>query len=146
MHTPDPMLNEEEVALLDAEPERCLRQVVDRGAIAVEDVTADLPPHLALVLRSIAAGERLPDPSAVEMRSTPGEAHPAAVEEEPPPDVPETYVFQQREWASRILEPFPTLQEALEQGILSPDEAIGAAHTIDGFLGRYPTGTRYAAP
>jgi hypothetical protein len=36
--------------------------------------------------------------------------------------------------------------QLLDQDAVSPDEALQAAHQIDRLLGRYFTGTRYAAP
>jgi hypothetical protein len=45
-----------------------------------------------------------------------------------------------------LSQPYPKLLELVDQDALSPDEAMRAAHQIDGLLGRYHTGTRYAAP
>ena len=50
-------------------------------------------------------------------------------------------------WIKETLsQPYPQLLELVEEETLSPDEALQAANQIDGLLGRYLTGTRYAAP
>lgn len=40
----------------------------------------------------------------------------------------------------------PQLVRMLDEEILAPDEAMAVVHVIDNALGRYLTGTRYAAP
>jgi hypothetical protein len=41
---------------------------------------------------------------------------------------------------------WPSLQRAVDDGELTVGEALDLAQTIDRALGRYLTGTRYAAP
>jgi hypothetical protein len=40
----------------------------------------------------------------------------------------------------------PYLTHLLDEQVLQPGEAMDVAHVIDDLLGRYMTGTRYAAP
>jgi hypothetical protein len=153
LNTPNPALNEEEAALLAPQPEECLRRAVQRGAISLDQVTEGLAPHVAAAVRGIVTGERLPAPSA----------------EGPFPDLPEDLIHsfeqarghpptaaeleQAREFvrmqtaqAQKSLAPYPQLQRLLEEQILDGGGAIAAANAIDHALGRYLTGTRYAAP
>jgi hypothetical protein len=150
---PNPTLNEKEQALVNSAPEECLRQVVQRGAISLDQVTEELSPRAAAAVRNIVTGERLPAP--------PGERS--------FPDLPEElirsfeqargrspteadleqmreFVRAQTEHAQEILAPYPQLQRLLDERALSGVEATAAAHAIDHILGRYLTGTRYAAP
>ena len=53
---------------------------------------------------------------------------------------------REHEWALTTLSEFPQITCLLSEQLISPDEAMQAAHTIDNILGRYLTGTRYAAP
>ncbi len=125
-------LDEEEQALLGTAPEECFRHVVRRGALSLDEVTAQLSPRIAAVVRSIAAGERptaLPDP----------------------PQLPEQFL----EWAwgreavqsaQETLVAHPQLVQMLDEGILMANEALQVAQALDRALGRYMTGTLYAAP
>lgn len=153
LNSPNPALNEEEAALLTSQPEECLRRAVQRGAISLDGVTEDLSPRVAAAVRSIVTGERLPAP--------PGERS--------FPDLPEELIrsFEQTrgrspaeadlermrefermqtEQAQKVLAPYPQLQRLLDEQALSGAEVTAAAHAIDHILGRYLTGTRYAAP
>jgi hypothetical protein len=153
LNSPNPALNEEEAALLTSQPEACLRQAVKRGAISLDQVTEELSPRVAAAVRSIVTGERLPAPTG----------------ERPFPDLPEELIrsFEQTrgrppteadlermrefermqtEQAQKVLAPYPQLQRLLGEQALSGAEATAAAHAIDHILGRYLTGTRYAAP
>jgi hypothetical protein len=153
LNSPNPVLNKEEAALLTPQPEECLRRAVQRGAISLDQVTEDLSPRVAAAVRSIVTGERLPPP--------PGERS--------FPDLPENlvrgfeqargyspteadleqmreFVRTQTEQAQEILDPYPQLQRLLDEQVLNGAEATAAAHAIDHVLGRYLTGTRYAAP
>ena len=56
------------------------------------------------------------------------------------------FVRMQAEQAQVVLAPYPQLQRLLDERALSGVEATAAAHAIDHILGRYLTGTRYAAP
>ena len=134
-HIPNPLLNEEEKELLNAAPEECFHRAVERGAIPLERVTVGLSPRVANLVRSIATGERAPGAplESPVTRSFPG--HPAG-----PPDDPRA------ERMRELLSGFPQLTTALEDRRLTAEEAMEAAHAIDGMLGRYLTGTRYAAP
>jgi hypothetical protein len=133
------VLDEEEQALRDSDPEDCFRHAVRRGALALDEVTASLPPRIAAALDSIAAGERPPAP-------VPRVARGLDVQEKRP-DKPQP-IGQVSELASarRMLTVHPQLTHMLDEQILGPDEALEAAHALDHLLGRYMTGTRYAAP
>lgn len=153
MHFLNPLLNEDEAVLRSAEPEECLRRAVARGAISPESVGAGLPDRVAAVLRHVVAGERLPAPqdcgdeAAAGPAGGPSAGEGAAVGEGRPavPALPDA-ARREWEWTTAVLSGFPGLLEALEQGALSPSEAVQAAQAVDGLLGRYLTGTRYAAP
>ena len=53
---------------------------------------------------------------------------------------------QDYEWTLNTLDSFPQIVHLLSEHALTPDEAMEAAHVIDNILGRYLTGTKYAAP
>jgi hypothetical protein len=133
------VLDEEEQALRDSDPEACFRHAIRRGALALDEVTASMPPGIAAALDSIAAGERSPAPGpsrarALDLRET-------------RPDEPQS-LEQDYESASarRMLASHPQLTYMLDEKMLEPGEALEAAQALDHLLGRYTTGTRYAAP
>jgi hypothetical protein len=128
---PNPALNEEERELSNSAPEECLSQAVQRGAIALDEMEA-VSPRVAAVVRSIATGERLALPEK-ETLSEVGTRTP------PPSD-------RKYDWTLKTLSQFPQLTRLLSDQVLTSDEAMQVAHTIDNMLGRYMTGTRYAAP
>ena len=132
LHMPNPALDEKEQELLQSAPEECLRHALQRGALALDEELSSLSPRVAAVLQSIATGERLSlphqEPSSRE-----------AVRTAPPSD-------WDYEWTLKTLSEFPQLASLVTNRDLTPDEAMGVAHAIDGILGRYMTGTRYAAP
>jgi hypothetical protein len=142
MRPPNPALNEEELGLLDIAPEQCLLSAVNRGAISLEEFSQDLPAGAAAALQSIVSGERMlmgrGDVQSASVRSIVDE----------PVQGEETAVRPRHEqWILETLSrPFPRLAQMVEKALLSPDEAMAAAQAIDGVLGRYTTGTRYAAP
>jgi hypothetical protein len=153
LDTPNPVLNEEETALLTSQPEECLRLAVQRGAISLERVTEDLLPRVAAAVRSIVTGERLPVP--------PSESAPTDLPEElvrdfeqarghPPTEADRErmreFIKMQMVIAPESLSPYPQLRRLLDEQALNEIEATAAAHAIDHILGRYLTGTRYAAP
>jgi len=118
-------LDEEEQALCDSAPEECFRHAIRRGALSPDEATARLSPRIAAAVRSIATGERLTAP----------------------PDRPRPLErSQEREMTRKILAGHPQLTQMLDERILGPDEALEVAQALDGILGRYTTGTRYAAP
>ncbi|MDY7075342.1 MAG: hypothetical protein SXV54_00325 [Chloroflexota bacterium] len=117
---PNPALNEEEQALLNLDPEGCLRCVIQRGALSLDQVTEGLSPQAVAAVRSITAGERLP----------------VLPDDEFEPD----------DLERRILSAHPRLLRMLDERTLTIGEAYEAAHAIDRILGRYMTGTLYAAP
>ena len=119
MLPPNPALNEEEQALLD--PEACLRRVVRRGALPLDQVTERLSPRVAAVVRCIATGERLPKLPG------PQETCPSA-------------------WKRSDLSAYPRLGRAVDDEVLTLAEAVEAVQGIESALGRYPTGCKYAAP
>jgi hypothetical protein len=110
---------------------------VARGALPLDQVTEGLAPHIAAVVRSIATGERLaahdaaPGPSRDILDQ--GRTHSEADAVLP-------------EWVAGQFIGHPQLASMLDERILTPEEAMEAAHAIDHVLGRYLTGTRYAAP
>lgn len=131
------ILNEEEQALLDPQPEACLQHVVARGALQLDQITEGLAPSTAAVVRSIATGERL----------AAGEAVPELSRDFLEQDHKRAEVdAMQSEWVASQLTNHPQLASMLEEHILTPGEAMAAVHAIDHTLGRYLTGTRYAAP
>jgi hypothetical protein len=126
---PSSALNDEEKALLDLHPEECFRHVVQRGAISLNMVTEGLDPRVAAAVRSTVTGERI---SATPTEKTSAQA-PAATERE-------------ISLAQSCLTPYPRFLGLLEEQTLSWAEALAAANAIDRALGRYMTGTKYAAP
>ena len=117
-----PSLTDDERQLLESDPEECFRLAVQRGALSLEQLSEDLPPRVATAVRNIAAGERLPAPGV--------EAYPA----------------QTLADVKRMLSNHPRLAQMVGGRLLTPAEAMEAAHAIDHALGRYLTGTRYATP
>ena len=137
-HRTSPILNDEERKLLNTAPEECLRRVVQRGALPLNQITDDLPPRVTAAVRSIATGERL-----------------AALDVEPEPErdmtdwgLTHSMDASYRSHASvrEMLPGHPQLVRMLDEEILTPDEAMDVVHAIDYALGRYLTGTRYAVP
>jgi hypothetical protein len=175
-HTPHPDLKEEERALLGTAPEACLRSAVQRGVVSLDQITKHLLPHAAAVVRSIAAEERLraPDPSQAAPSSPPetrprkplslgaalhgiftGERAPdssgekaSSPPETTPTDQPAVATARDARWRAEYesLGVWPGLQRAVDEGMLTASEALGVANAIDRSLGRYMTGTLYAAP
>jgi hypothetical protein len=153
LNTPNPVLNEEEAALLTPQPEECLRRAVQRGAISLDQVTEELAPHVAAAVCSIVTGERLPvppdgapfpEPTGEQIRKfEQARGHPPTEAEL---EQMHEFVRMQTEQAQKVLAPYPQLQRLLEEQILDEGGAIAAANAIDHALGRYLTGTRYAAP
>ena len=155
------ILNEEELALLDSDPEACLQHAVRRGALSLDQITASLSPRAGAVVRSIAAGERLSAPGkpsslgAAPRSIVAGERVPGSSTEEAV-SAPEGTSAQRpgleeqlvASWQAHYqsLAAWPGLQDAVDEAVLTPVEALAVAHHIDGTLGRYMTGTRYAAP
>jgi hypothetical protein len=121
---PNPVLNEKEQTLVDSTPEECLRHVVQRGALTLDEVSPRLSPRVAAVVHSIAAGERV---SLTERRES-------------------STATRDYEWTLNVLADFSQIAHLLREQALTPDEAMEAAHAIDKILGRYMTGTKYAAP
>jgi hypothetical protein len=121
---PNPALNEKEQALVDSAPEECLRYAVQRGALALDSISPKLSPRVAAVVQSIATGER----GSLPERQGPNPA------------------TQDYERTLNALDSFPQIVHLLSEHTLTPDEAMEAAHAIDNILGRYLTGTKYAAP
>ncbi|MBN1485113.1 MAG: hypothetical protein JXA37_10350 [Chloroflexia bacterium] len=146
---PNPLLNEQERALLNEHPEESFRMLVERGALAPEQVTADLEPPLAAALQYIASGERLeemPEGEASSERRSPDRQRPDRQRPDLPPR-PERWEPHKPESMLRsILSCHPRLLELFDAGRLTHDQALEAAWAMDHWLGRYPTGTRYAAP
>ena len=123
LDTPNPALNEEERASLDSAPEEYLQHAVRRGALPLDQIVERLSPRVAAVVRSIATGERLPE-----------------LAERKEPSQPPTA------WRRSDLSAHPQLQRTVDEEILTLWEAFEAVHAIDRALGRYMTGTKYAAP
>ena len=130
-------LNEEEQALLNPQPEECLRHAVARGALQLDQITEGLAPHIAAVVRSIATGERL-----VASEAAPALSRGLSEQDRKRAE----FDAMQSEWVAGQLTNHPQLASMLEERILTPGEAMEAVHAIDHTLGRYLTGTRYAAP
>jgi hypothetical protein len=151
MSPPNPILNEEELDLLNDHPEECLRRVVGRGALSLDQITADLPSRVAAVVRSIATGER-PIVRGVErdlggIKSGPRRSGPGAYGvDDARPSGPLGLVGQMAARTRQSLSFHPRLTAMVDEEILTADEALQAAHAIDHVLDRYLTGTRYAAP
>ncbi len=128
-------LDKEEQALWTSDPEGCFRHAVQRGAISLDEVTADLPPHMSAVVRSIVTGERL-TASGIERTHSSDQYDPLYD--------PRCQWNQERAlWA---LYNHPQLAQILDEQILSPAETMQAARILDHVMDRYTTGTRYAAP
>jgi hypothetical protein len=153
LSNPNSALNEEEVALLELEPEECFRRAVQRGAIPLDQVTEDLSPRVAAAVRGIITGERLstppgdepsPDLTEEQIRNLDqAQGHPPTAAEL---ERAREFAKMQTAIAQKYLAPYPQFQRLLEAHILNRDEATAAAHAIDLALGRYLTGTKYAAP
>jgi len=154
LHFLNPLLDDEERRLLETAPESCFQRMVSRGALSLDDVISHLPPHVAEVLRGIAAGERVAEGAPPQEPSGP----PTDAELESgleyrddlqglPREQARAYLQGENEQARVWLEgSYPTLLRLLDQGGLTPNEAVQAAQAMDSALGRYLTGTRYAAP
>jgi hypothetical protein len=147
---PNPVLDKEELDLLNSAPEECLRHVVQRGALSLDEVTADLSPRAAAAVRFIATGERLAMPEGDpawdlgvvgRSRAVPDGSDGPAL-----PATPEGFADREEEHALLTLSSHAQLVHLLGEQRLTPSEAMAAAHAIDHALGRYLTGTRYAAP
>jgi hypothetical protein len=152
-NSPNLVLNEEEAALLTSQPEECLRRAVQRGAISLDRVTEALSPRVAAAVRSIVTSERLPTPpSESSFPDLPEELIRSFEQTQGPPPTEvdlermREFVRMQTVQAQEVLTPYPQLQRLLDEEALSGAEATAAAHAIDHILGRYLTGTRYAAP
>jgi hypothetical protein len=154
LHVPAFELEDGEADLLDNAPELLLRRAVARNAVSLDRIAADLPPRSAAAVRAIATGERsallevddvpfLEEPTLFEFGVAAEDDRPASDESESDDQGPRDAAG----WTKQTLsQPYPQLLELIDQDALSPDEALQAAHQIDGLLGRYLTGTRYAAP
>jgi len=155
LHVPAFELEDGEADLLDNAPELLLRRAVARNAVSLDRIAADLPPRSSAAVRAIATGEReaLPEedlrffleeePAMFEFGNLPETDGPSSDEN----DAHEQEVQENARWIKdAISRPYPQLLGLIEQDALSPDEALQAANQIDGLLGRYLTGTRYAAP
>jgi hypothetical protein len=70
----------------------------------------------------------------------------AAAEPPPTPPAPEGPGGGETDWIRQAISPYAELADLLDEQSLTPSEALAAAHAIDHALGRYLTGTRYAAP
>lgn len=126
---PNPVLNDEEQELLNSAPEECFRHAIQRGALSLDQATERLSPRVAAVLRTIATGERIPEPSNSNVMHQTEKT---------------TELVQEVELKN--LSVYPSLQRLVDEQTLTMREAYQAAHAIDYALGRYLTGTRYAAP
>ena len=154
LHIPTFELGNGEADLLDSAPELLLRRAVARNAVSLDLIAADLPPRSAAAVRAIATGERsslleedeisfLEEPPMFEFGVAAEDDRPASDEGEADDQGPRDAAGWIRQTLSQ---PYPQLLELVDQDALSPEEALRAAHQIDGLLGRYITGTRYAAP
>jgi hypothetical protein len=154
LHMPAFELENGEADLLDNAPELLLRRAVARDAVSLDRIAADLPPRSAAAVRAVASGER---PALLEVEEIPFleelavfEFGAAAEEDQTSSGargVEDQDQADDDDWISRTLsQPYPQLLDLVYQKSLTPDEALQAAHQIDGLLGRYPTGMRYAAP
>jgi hypothetical protein len=124
---PNPILDEKERSLVDWAPEECFRLAVQRGAFVLDEASSylqALSPRVLAVVHGIAAGERVSLPKGHGPSMT-------------TPDC---------ERALNVLNGFPQIVRLLNERTLTPDEAMEVAHAIDNILGRYLTGTKYAAP
>jgi hypothetical protein len=136
-HRPSPTLNDEEQELVNNAPEECLRHVIKREALLLDHITASLSPRVAAAVRSIATGERLTT------LDTEPEPEGEGADESPSRSTADSQLCQ---WTRGMLSNHPQLLRMLDQRSLTAEEAIEATHAIDHILGRYLTGTRYAAP
>jgi hypothetical protein len=97
---------------------------------------------LGAALHSIATGERVPESfgESGEEELSRSESRSAGQ--------PRSEASQDVRWQANYesLGAWPGLQNAVDEGILTAGEALGVANTIDRTLGRYMTGTLYAAP
>ena len=147
VNNPNPTLNKEEVALLSPQPEECFRRSVQRGAISLDQVTGELAPHVAAAVRSVVTGERLPAspelPEELIHQFEQARGHPPT---EADLEQMRGFVRAQTEQAQETLAPYPHLRHLLDEQMLTGGGAIAAANAIDRVLGRYLTGTLYAAP
>jgi hypothetical protein len=147
LNNPNPALNAEEAALLALHPEECFRRAVRRGAISLDRVTEELAPHVAAAVRSVATGERLPAPPELSeeliRKFEQARGHPPTKAEL---EQMCGFLRVQTEQAQEILTPYPHLRSLLDEHVLNGGGAIAAANVIDRVLGRYLTGTLYAAP
>ena len=150
LQPPNPVLNEKELELLDDAPEACLRQAVRRGALSLDEITTGLSPRVAAAVQRVAAGERPATRSggsaqdlgaADQFRGGIDRGDDLAL-----PTTLEEPGGWEEEWTRRALSPYSELAHLLDEQNLTPAEAMTAAHAIDHALGRYLTGTRYAAP
>ena len=162
--------------MLGSAPEECLRHAVQRGAFSLDAITEHLTPRAAAVVRSIVTEERPPGPAPPLARTLnpdetgPGKSLPLGAalhsiatgervpesfrEDELPPsesrsaDQPGREEVRDAWWQAKYesLAVWPGLQHAVDEEILTASEALEVAHTIDRTLGRYMTGTLYAAP
>lgn len=154
LHVPTFDLENGEAGLLDNAPELLLRRATARNAVSLDHIAADLPPRSAAAVRAIATGERssLLDQDEISFLEEPPLFEFGVAAEDDQPDSDERQADDQGArdaagWIRQTLsQPYPQLLELVDQDALSPDEALRAAHQIDGLLGRYLTGTRYAAP
>ena len=128
-------LNRKEQSLAVTQPEECLRRVVKRGALSLDELTEGLPPRVATVLRAVVTGGGRPLPEAESARDRARSAGGAGDDTELLLDMIVSH-----------LKPYPRLRKMVREGEVEPGEALAAAQHIDRLFGRYPTGTRYAAP
>lgn len=132
LHNPNPVLNREERELLDSRPEECLRRAVRRSALPLDQITAGLPAPVRAAVRSIATGERPPR---------------ARARGKPDPGGPQARPGRAADSANYGLgQVYPHLEALIAAGVITPEEAMEAVRQVDSVLGRYATGTRYAAP
>ena len=145
IHELNPILNKKEQELLNDAPEECLRHAVGRDALSLDQITAALSPQVAAAVRSIVTGERFPtlDPELGPELERDSESEKATADQGP---THSGAVFEPRQWVREALLNHPQLARMLDKRILTPDEALETATAIDHTLGRYLTGTRYAAP
>jgi hypothetical protein len=155
LHYPTFELEDGEADLLDNAPDLLLRRAVARNAVSIDRIAPDLPPRSAAAVRAIATGEREVAPEGdfrffLEEEPAMFEFGDSSETGAPPSDennAHEQEVQDDAGWIKdAISRPYPQLLELIEQDALSPYEALQAANQIDGLLGRYLTGTRYAAP
>jgi hypothetical protein len=160
-HTSNPPLSEAELKLLHTAPEECLRHVVQRGALSLDQVTEGLSPQVTAVLRSIVTGERSPappdkEPEPERLATDLNEQYlrqPLEALGRPPTaaEVQTAQPAMERRTAGLPLErhqlsAHPQILDMVDRQILTPEEASQAVYAIDLALGRYLTGTLYAAP